>query len=267
MKKPYSLWIITAVIIVINLIVYLFKPGGDTLLRYVSDLLPVLCSFIAIICMLLAIKSFKKFDFTKLSWIFILTGIILYFAAESTYAILEIYVKMEMGKNVPSYADFFWCAAYIPFFIGLTMMFIGYKKSGLPMGQPALYLAVGFTIFLIAVVVIFFLLIPVVTDPKTDHIAKIFYLFYPIADLLIVLPAAILIYITSLFGSAVITKPWKFLTIGFILVTISDLLYSYLNWMDLYGNGNLIDLGWNTGYLLIGIAGLYQYQMVKSLNS
>jgi diguanylate cyclase len=267
MKKPNSLWIITAAIIVINFIVYLFKPGGDIFLRYVSDLLPVLCSFITIICLLLAIKGFRKFDYTKLSWISILIGIILFFLAESAYAILEIYAKRDMGKNFPSYADFFWCAAYIPFFIGLTMMFIGYKKSGLPMGQPALYLAVGFTIFLIALIVVFFLLIPVITDPETSQIDKVFYLFYPIADLLIVLPAAILIYITSLFGSAVITKPWKFLTLGFILFTISDLLYSYLDWMGLYGNGNLIDLGWNAGYLLVGIAGLYQYQMVKSLNS
>jgi hypothetical protein len=262
MKKLTLLWILSVIIIAINLIVYLIKPGGDVVLLYVSDLLPVLCSFITVLCLLLAVRSFKGFDSTKLSWILILVGIFLFFVAETVYAIREIWLQIDMGD----YADYFWCAGYIPFFIGLTMMFNSYRKSGFPMGKTSLYIVLASLFFIIASLVIYFILIPVIRDKETEVIDKVFYMFYPIGDLLIVIPALLLVYITSLFGSAMITKPWKFMTLGFILFTISDLLYSYLDWMGLYGNGNLIDLGWNSGYLLIGVAGLYQYRIVKSLN-
>jgi hypothetical protein len=266
MKKLTLLWIISAIIIAINLIVYLVKPGGDVVLLYVSDLLPVLSSFITVLCLFLAVRSFKGFDFTKLSWILILVGIFLYFIAEAVYSIQEIFLGFDMGEFFPNYADYFWCAGYIPFFIGLTMMFNGYRKSGLPLGKTSLYVTLASLFFIVAALVVYFLLIPVLRDPETETVDKVFYMFYPIGDLLIAIPALVLVYITSLFGSAIITKPWKFMALGFILFTISDLLYSYLDWMGLYGTGNLIDLGWNSGYLLIGVAGLYQYRIVKSLN-
>jgi len=265
MKKPKVLWIIMTTIVMLNLIVYLFKPGGDIVLKYTSNILPVLCSLIATLFILLAVRSFKAFDFTKVAWLLILLGLILYVFAESIYGVVDLYYP-ELSDDFPALADVFWSLGYIPIFIGMVMMFTGYKKSGLPMGKPALYIALSSLIFVIAVLTIYFLLIPILKDTETTLLAKIFYMFYPIADLFIVIPAAILIYITSLFGSAIITKPWKYLIFGFVLFTIADLLYAYLDWEGLYGNGNLIDLGWNIGYLLIAMSGLHQYLMVKSLN-
>ena len=46
---------------------------------------------------------------------------------------------------------------------------------------------------------------------------------------------------------------------------IADLLYSYLSWEDQYGSGNLIDLAWNSGYLMIGLSGLYQKELIESV--
>jgi hypothetical protein len=80
-----------------------------------------------------------------------------------------------------------------------------------------------------------------------------------------VIPAAILFYITSLFGGT-ITRPWKYLTIGFISFTVADLLFSYLSWQDAYGSGNLIDVAWHLGYLIIGLSALYQRELIESIN-
>ncbi len=264
MKKPKNLWIAIILIIAANIFVFLFQPGGDVVLKYVSDLLPVFCSLMAAYYLLLAIRSLKELDITKFAWLLIFIGIVFYFIAESAYASLEIALKTDMNELFPSVADYFWCVGYIPFFAGLLLIFIGYKRSGLPMGT-GIYIGITFLVFLVSVAIIYFLLIPVVKDEETDTLAKIFYLYYPIADLLIVLPAIILIYITSLFGTGKITRPWVFLAFGFLLFTIADLLYSYLSWQDLYGNGNLIDVAWNAGYLFLGMSGLYQYQLVKSL--
>lgn len=264
MKNPKILWLIAGITITFNLFIFIVQPGGDIVLRYVSDILPVFCSLVAAHYLYVAIKSLEQLDITKYAWIFIFTGIVIYFFAESTYAVLEIGFRIDMNEYFPSLADYFWCIGYIPFFIGLLLMFIGYKRSGLPMGTGT-YIVLTFVVFVISAGIIYFLLIPIVADEETETLAKIFYLYYPIADLLIVLPSIILIYITSLFGSGKITRPWIFLALGFLLFTVADLLYSYLSWQDLYGNGNLIDVAWNTGYFFLALSGLYQYRLVKSL--
>ncbi len=267
MKKSSILWILSGVLLLINIIVYFTRWGGENFLTIFSDILPIICSLISSICLYRAYKAFKQFDFAKVAWLMIFIGISLFFIAESIYAILEIGFKLDMNSTFPSIADYFWCGAYVPVLIGLSMMFYGYKNSGLPLGNLKLYgilsiiLAIGFAL------TTYFLLVPIVKDPETDSLAKFFYLYYPIADIFLVIPALILMYITSLFGAGSISKPWKYLAFGFICITLGDLIYSYLSWEDLYGSGNFIDLAWHSGYLLIGLAGLYQEELIKSFNT
>ena len=265
MKNSKILWIIIILLILINLIGYLVPWGNEKSLMYFSDILPVIASGISLLCLFIAIIGFRSFDFTQKAWLMILLGMFLFYLAESIYGVLEVGLKIDMNETFPTFADYFWCAGYIPLFIGLGMMFFGYKKSGLPMGNPKLYIGLSFLFLILSFTVIYFLLIPIIKVPETNLISKIIYLFYPVADLFLVIPSAILMYITSLFGGGTISRPWKYLAFGFILFTIADLLYSYLGWQDLYGNGNLIDLAWHAGYLFIGLAGLYQRELVDSL--
>jgi len=266
MKKTKILWIFTGILIFVNIIFYLTGLGGETVLLYVSDLLPIVCALVSLIGLFYAFKGFKEYDFTKIAWLMIFTGITLSFIAESLYGILEIGLKTDMNETFPSIADYFWCVGYIPLFIGLAMMFIGYKRSGFPMGNPKVYLLLTLTFVALFAVVSYFLLIPIIEDPETSGLATLFYLFYPIADIFLVVPAAILMYITSLFGKGSISKPWKYLALGFLCFTFADLLYSYLSWQDNYGSGNLIDVAWHFGYLLIGLSGLYQRELVETIN-
>jgi hypothetical protein len=259
MKKTKLLWILTGFILLVNFIVYM--AAGNQVLLYVSDLLPVLCSLIAIYGVYCAYKGFKTFDFVKVAWLLILAGLILDFFAESIYGILEIGFSMDMNNTFPSLADYFWCSGYIAYFLGLILMFNGYRKSGFPMGNIKVYAFLSLLFTLLSVTVIYFLLIPILNDGETKIISKVFYLYYPISDIITVSMAMILLYIISQFGKGLITMPLKMLALGFFCFSVSDLLYSYLGWKDAYGNGNLIDMG----YLLIGISGLYQKELVDSV--
>lgn len=265
MKKTKLLWIFSGILIFINIILYLSRLGGDTTLLYVSDLLPAICSLVASISLFIAFKGFKEFDYTKFVWLLIFIGITLSFLAESIYGILEIVFKTDMNNTFPSIADYFWCLGYIPLITGLTLMFFRYMKSGFSMGNSKAYILILACFFILFISVSYFLLIPILNDPETDVLAKVFYLFYPIADIFLVVPAFLLMYITSLFGTGTISKPWKYLAYGFICFTIADLAYAYLSWEDNYGSGNFIDVAWHAGYLLIGLAGLYQKELVESI--
>lgn len=266
MKKTKLIWIFTGILLLINIFFYLTGFGGETVLQYVSDLLPVICSLVASVSLFIAFRGFKEYDFTKIAWVMIFTGITLSFIAESLYGILEVFLKVDMNEVFPTIADYFWCIGYIPLFIGLAMMFIGYKRSGFPMGNPIVYLLLLLGYLVLFIGVSYFLLIPIIDDPETSGLQTFFYLFYPIADIFLVVPAAILMYITSLFGKGTISRPWKYLALGFLCFSFADLLYSYLSWQDKYGSGNMIDIAWHLGYLLIGLSGLYQRELVDEFN-
>jgi hypothetical protein len=243
---------------------YLTRWGGENVLAVVSDALPVLCALVSLICLFYAFKGFKKFDFAKIAWLMIFIGITADFIAETIYGILEIGLKVDVNKVFPTIADYFWCFAYFPLFVGLAIMFFGYRKSGFPMGNMKLYGLIAAICLVLSASIIYYLLVPIMTDSQTGPLAKFFYLFYPVGDIFLVIPAIILMYITSLFGTGTISKPWKYLAIGFICFTLADLIYSYLSWKNLYGSGNFIDLAWHSGYLLIGLAGLYQRELIES---
>jgi diguanylate cyclase len=267
MKKTTQFFLLMTALLLFNIIYYLGRWGGDEVLQYVSDGLPMVCSFIAILYLYSAVKSFKVRDNARLAWLLILIGISLNFVAESLYAVLEIGYQMDMNETFPTVADVFWCLGYIPLFGGLVLMFMEYKKSGLPLGRPPVYTAIVSGALLIFFVLGYFLLKPILEDEETDPLAKFFYFYYPLADLMLVVPAAILMYITSLFGSSAISNSWRVMAIGFLCFAMADLLYAYLGWHDLYGNGNLIDVLWHAGYLLIGLSGLYQKELIESINT
>jgi hypothetical protein len=263
MKKIKLLWLFTALLLLVNVIVYL--TASEKILLYTSDLLPVICSFVAVYGIYYACRGFKSRDFVKVAWQFILIGTILDFLAESTYGILEIGFSVDMNATFPSLADLFWCPSYIAYFTGLIMLFNGYRKSGFPLGNIKIQALLSLLYVLLSVSVVYFLLIPIIQDGETEFLTKVFSLYYPIGDIITVAMAIILLFFISQFGSGLITMPWKMLALGFFFFSVSDLLYSYLGWNDTYGSGNLIDAGWHLGYLLIGISGLYQRELVDSI--
>ncbi len=257
------MWIVTGIIILVNLLTYLWVKGKALL--YVSDLLPVVCAFLSLLGVLSAFRGFKTFDLAKIAWFLIFIGLLFNFIAESTYGFMEIVVQTDMNETFPTMADLFWCAAYLAFFSGLALMIVGYRRSGMPLGKLKTNIGLSLFFVIVSIIVIIFLCIPVISDDETDAFSKVVYLWYPIGDVLVVSMALMLISMMSQFGIGKISLPWILLASGFLFFTISDLLYSYLGWQELYHNGNLIDLGWNVGYLLIGLAGLYQRQLVESI--
>jgi hypothetical protein len=265
MKKSKLFLMLAGLLLAFNIFISIIGFGSDKLMLCLSDLLPVVCAFLACCGLFLAYKQFKEFDFVKKSWLLILIGIVSYFIAETIYFVLEVLLNYDMNKTFPSIADIFWCFGYIPMITGLIMMFVGYYKSGLPMGNMRLYGILSFVILLVAAFVIIYILVPIVKDPESTTLTTVFSLFYPIADVIVVIPVLILMYITSLFGLGAVSKPWRYLAFGFICFTVADLMYSYLVWQDTYEPGGIWDIAWNVGYLLIGLSGVYQYELVESI--
>jgi hypothetical protein len=259
------IWAFVAVILAVNLMVYVTGAGGEQNLVIAGDIFPVICSLFAVIGLYTAFSSFESYDLAKVSWMLLLLGTLLFFLAESTYFVEEVVMKYNMDEYFPSIADAIWFAGYIPLILGLYVLIYGYVTSGLPLGNLKLFLIpIGIAFILMAGGLCHFLLLPIMNDQETSGLAKFSYLFYPTGDLFLILPSLILAYITSLFAGGLFSKPWKFIVIGFIVMTGADILYSYLSWNDNYQTGNIIDIAWNSSYLLLAIGGFYQSMVVRS---
>ena len=161
MSNTKKLWIFLGLVVIVNMVVYLTRCCGEAALLYVGDIFPVVCSLIAAICLLMAVRRFREWDFTKTAWLMLLIGIVLYFFAEVTYGVLEIIIKVDMDTVFPTLADYIWCIGYIPVFIGLVMMYAGYRRSGFPMGNYKVYGIIAPLLLLILCAVVYFLLVPI----------------------------------------------------------------------------------------------------------
>jgi hypothetical protein len=265
MKASKRTWIFAVLLIVFNAVFFWLKPGGEFILTIVSDGLPIISVFVALLGVGSAVKSFSGMDQTKGAWLLLFIGMILFFCAECTYGALEVIFKVDVNTVFPTIADLFWTVAYAPIFVGLILLVTGYRKSGLSFGRPWVY-ALGLVVFLFAIMVISKrLFTPIMNDPETGRLAKCIYLYYPVADLFVIIPAMVLSYITYLFGKSLISRPWRYIALGFLCMTTFDIVYSYLSWNDMYSPGNYLDLLQNLSYLLIGLGGFYQKELLESI--
>jgi len=266
MKRQMLYHVLCLTIIFAVAVIYVFKTGGPGVITFAGDSFLIALCAIASIMLYMTVRSFKSWDNAKITWSMILTGTITYGIAEAVYFYLEVIQKLDMDANFPSSADFFYCLAYFFFLAGLLIMITGYLKSGLPMKNWKIYLfVITFIFVLIAALMYVALLKPIALDDKLGSLEKFVYFFYPIGDLAIILPSLIMIYITYLFGKGVFSKPWRAIALGFIIMAIADMAFSYLDWQGLYKTGNLIDLLWGVSYWLLGLSGIYQKEIMDSI--
>ena len=104
---------------------------------------------------------------------------------------------------------------------------------------------------------------PVLYDPQINIAGKVFTLMYPVFDIFILMLAFFMVLITSLLGKGILSKPWKFLVTGFVLISVGDIIYSYYNWTGNYQTGSYLDITWNFGYLLIAVSAFYQKELME----
>ena len=192
-------------------------------------------------------------------------GVGLFFIAETVYGFQEVFLKVDMDELFPSIADLFWLLGYVPLFAGLAILLLGYLQAGLPAGNMAKFLVAGVVILGLGAFLISRLFVPILADDTLTPLVRFFYLFYPLADLILLVPAGILILITSYFGRSLLARPWMYIAAGSALMGAADISYSFLDWQGLYGPGHAIDIAWNASYCVIGLAGYSQARVVRSL--
>ena len=267
MKKSTLAAIIAANLVVIDAILYVFTEAHEIANFYsiVSNILDALCAITAALGLFVAFRVLKKWDIIKSSWMLLFVGLGLYAVAKVVCASLAIVFHVSSSEVFPTAVDYVWASGYVPLCAGIAILYYSYKKSGFAQGSKKFYFVSSTSLLAFAAVLVYFLFIPILKDPRISLEAKALYIFYPLADIFLIANALSLVYITRFFGAGLVSRPWKCIAFGFMFITAADVAYSYFNWVGQYAAGNVIDMGRNTGYLLVGLAGFYQKELIDSI--
>lgn len=265
------LWIASILIIAANSSTALFGDAGPLALMsksvttVIADLLPIISGLLAVLFLWRPFTILRDWDSTKLCWSMLLGGIAFSTLGEITFGVMEALLGLEMGDY--SIADLFWIPGYSMLLVGMLIMHQSYRRSGFDQGKKSFYLALFGIFCIIASLVTVFLIIPIIFDNEISSLGKLVLSSYPLIDLLLIPTALVIAYLTNLFGGGAVSRPWRLISIGVLLWSLSDISYSYMEWIDIYSSGNIIDLGWNLSYLLIGAGALQQHRLLASVTS
>ncbi len=108
-------------------------------------------------------------------------------------------------------------------------------------------LIVAGSLFLVSWVTI---LGPLYAASGTDQLAFVVSLAYPITDLVVLTVAGVVLVRSGVEDRFALTL----VTVGVACIALSDSLWTYLTIKDQYASGDVIDIGWAAGMLLIAVA-------------
>jgi hypothetical protein len=253
--------IAVSLLVVIYIAVNIFRTGGDA---FVLNLNNNIVHPLGIGITLLALELSRKIEGRSRNrrlWQGLFIGWALWTVAQLYWAIAAI-----IGQEIPypSWADFFWIVGYIPMYIALWE-----RLRSLPqMASSAQKMGIWISSLFIVICTVWFVLIPIVQNNDPSAILEsVLNILYPLTDvvLLILVLQIFLIYQPGSYGIA-----WIWLSAGFILMTLSDLIFSYATTAGLYypdGQANLlstigVDVPYNVSYLL-WLIGLFILQSIQ----
>jgi len=235
-------------------LIYFLKPLDSGSMHQFGDISAVVASLYALFLMAYALTTFSEKDRQRPGWILLIIGIGLYFLGEASWGYIELIRGIEVP--FPSIADLFWLTGYVPLFAGLILI---YKRMEVKLAryEKAVFVVLG---LLLALIPFWFLLFPIIKSGEASVTEKLLDLAYPGLDIFLALPALAIVLI---YGRGLLGRTWLFISLGFLLFTVADLLFSYLTWIEKFKTGSLVDLLWLSGYVMIAVGAIGQIDLVR----
>jgi hypothetical protein len=252
MKKLNFAIICFSLLFLANIFLYLYKPLGENFF-IIGDAIVIFLSFLAFIS---GIYAFKLHGFKSLqgkALLYLSIGIFFWFLGETTWGIYEIFLGIK--SPFASLADVFWLIGYPFFLIGLYSL---RRLSCSPIKKAKLLFLILIAIFICSFML--YLAFPNLTSSELSIQEKFSTSGYVIGDMLILV---FLTFATTNLLQAKTFKAYSLIIVAIMLMSLADIYY--MNFSEVYEVGNLIDLAWNLGYILLALGFLYHRETIKNL--
>lgn len=185
-------------------------------------------------------------------WLLLGTGVATYAIGDIIWTVSE--VRSHFGEvPYPSAAD-------IPYLLFYAFMVAGLARAAKAFGRSAhVDRAVKLDIvimFAFSAVVYAFVAAPIIVDAAASLPVKILGVTYPIADIAALLgPAVFIAFVASSISRTHCVRHWWVLAGGLVIMALSDIAFTRLDWIGMYASGDLVDYAWMLSLLVIAVAG------------
>ena len=250
-------------IFAITLVINVFVLGGIDFVSGMNTFLPPINALIATLIFFYAWLSTRYAGILKDILGLLVLGLLGWTVAESIW----LYANLIQGIELPypSSADILWLVGYIPLYMALYFQFQA-VRSKISQNQRN-----GIILFslIFGAVVGYLVLWPIIVDFDSQTVVvSILNLLYPLMDV-------ILFVLTLLISFSLVegkfSSFWKIITAGFIMFSLSDLLFSYAVWNETYwpdGAINSVTIAIDVFYLisyLVLAFGAFTYILIKGM--
>lgn len=225
------------------------QVGGEAGVVATSDIGEALIVSVSALLVFVTALSFKPGEPLRLQWFLIGLGLALFAVGDLTWSVIEV----GMGQEVPypGIPDVFYVLEYVFLFSGLVLAVYAYRNL-VDLRWP---LAVTVVVSAVATVVLYYgLIASILGDAEVALGEKALSAFYPMADVWFVFAPAFAAVLTVMrLGGGVLGWPWGAVSIGAIILAAGDSAYVWLEWKELYQSGQIVDIAWMLGAVLIAL--------------
>ena len=172
--------------------------------------------------------------------------------------ILASFLTVTGVSPFPSYGDIFFLIAYPLLIIALVQFGRTYAASGFPTGG---LLPVGIVTSIVAIAAAYPLLAPLARAAAAP-LDKFLNLTYPLLDLLLLVPAVVLLALTARFQGGAVWRIWAALLAGVLFMVFGDIAYAWLSVVGLQQLDPLVHALYLVAYAAMALGTSVQYSLV-----
>lgn len=248
-KRTWAVLILGVVAAVTVQLLVMSGVGGEFVSTAISDIGGVLIIGTAAAVIIRTAMRFGKGEPLRRQWLAIGIGVMLYALGDVVWTYIELVQRAEVPY--PGLPDVMYAALYL--FLGYGIVSAAYAYRELVKIKTPLIVSVVVTAVTGALLYVV-LVRDIIADPSVGLLEKLLDLYYPVADLALLLgPAIFIVLVVAQLGRGMLAAPWRFVMAGASILAIADTTYQWLEWQELYAAGHIVDLGWMLGYVLIAV--------------
>ena len=262
--RPQRVWLTPSIIglVAAYIILYLWQPGGMSVLNAVTDALSVIFALLAAWLAVKASRLFEPGATSRRAWLLFGAGMAAMMVAELVWAYYHDILAQTLP--FPSPADILWTISYVPILVSLLLM---YRALGVQVDRrrkvsvAALYCG----LLIVALVVS---IGPAFSQPgQVATLDLLINIYYLIGDL----SAAVIATLSLLFlWQGLVSRPWLYMVTSVLLFVIADLTFSYGSANNLYATGSnvisgIVDVFYLAAYMLAAAGGYRQLTLHLSI--
>jgi hypothetical protein len=194
------------------------------------------------------------------AWFFLSLGLLSTFVGQLCLAPFQV---VWSETPFPSVADIYFLLSY-PFIIAALLVLLrAYREAGLPIGSVGERVAIVSGVGVIAALVVLPILRPVAftAGPLLERILTV---AYPVLDLLLLVPLALLLRVALRLRGSHAGDVWVLLLGGFVVLCMADLFFAYFQSLGQQHLDPFVHASYLLSYGLIAGGAHRQLQLLKT---